>query len=100
VTKYNDLQLSGGEYLNLYDLAWDKPEGHVVRKDEKLYYGFFAPHWSRGSVITLRGLDAEREYVIRDYANDVDLGLIHGNNPVLKMAFKESLLLEVTPIKK
>jgi len=100
VEKYKRLHLSDGEYLNLYDIAWDKPEAHVIKKDNKLYYAFYADYWSRQKPIILRGLQRNKTYKVRDYANDRNLGEIHGNNPVLKIAFKESLLLEVIPLDK
>ncbi|OGS22015.1 MAG: hypothetical protein A2252_05910 [Elusimicrobia bacterium RIFOXYA2_FULL_39_19] len=42
ITIYRDKMLSKGEYLNLYDLIYDKPEAHVVCKDGKMYYAFYA----------------------------------------------------------
>ncbi|MEA1997057.1 MAG: alpha-galactosidase, partial [Gemmatimonadota bacterium] len=91
------LGLSSGEYLNLYDLAFDKPEAHVVSKNGKLYYGFFAEHWSRLKPLALHGLEPGRAYRVRDYANDLDLGTVSGDKPELCRAFKEFLLLEVSP---
>lgn len=44
---YNDKMLSRGEYLGgLYDIGFDLPEAHVIRKDQELYYAFFASLWS------------------------------------------------------
>ncbi len=94
---YRKLDLSRGEYLNLYDLAWDKPEAHVVKKGERLYYGFFAERWSRATPLTLRGLEPGRAYRVRDYADERDLGVITSAKPLLPVAFKDSLLLELTP---
>ncbi|OGS21673.1 MAG: hypothetical protein A2252_11755 [Elusimicrobia bacterium RIFOXYA2_FULL_39_19] len=39
---YNEKMLSKGEYLNLYDLIYDKPETHVIKQNGKLYYSFYA----------------------------------------------------------
>jgi alpha-galactosidase len=97
IAVYRKLGLADGEYLNLYDLAFDKPEAHVVRKNGRLYYGFFALYWSFGNPITLRGLDRGVTYSVRDYAKNRDLGAVSGDNPVLRIAFKDQLLLEVTP---
>ncbi len=94
---YRELGLSSGEYLNLYDLAWDKPEAHVVRKGERLYFGFFAERWSRATPLTLRGLEPGRVYRARDYADGRDLGTVRAEKPVLAVAFRESLLVELTP---
>ncbi len=71
----------------------------MVRKGDKLYYGFFARHWSVGRPIELRGLTREKRYRVRDYANGIDLGMVSGDNPVIYRAFKDNLLLEVSPLK-
>lgn len=44
---YNKYQLSKGEYLNLYDIAFDYPEGHAIRKDEKIFYAFYTHPWDQ-----------------------------------------------------
>ena len=47
--------LSRGQYVGgLYDIGFDKPETHVIRKGNTLYYAFFAPHFA--GPVTLRGL--------------------------------------------
>jgi alpha-galactosidase len=99
VAKYRELMLARAEYLNLYDLAWDKPEAHAVKKGERMYYGFFADQWSRKNPLTLRGLEPGRTYRVYDYAREKNLGQVSGDNPLLSVAFKEHLLLEVTPVK-
>jgi alpha-galactosidase len=86
---------STGEYLNLYDLAFDVPEGHVVRRGADLYYGFFAERWPAGQKIELRALDPGGRYQVRDYARGVDLGTVTGADPFIAPAFEGSLLLRV-----
>ncbi|MBN2290369.1 MAG: alpha-galactosidase, partial [Candidatus Glassbacteria bacterium] len=95
---YNQMALSSGEYLNLYDLAFDRPETHVVRKNGRLYYGFFAGTWSRVVPLKLRGLEPGKTYRVRDYAGGIDLGTVSGDRPEISLAFKEHLLLEVSPL--
>ena len=95
---YQHMGLSRGEYLNLYDIAFDKPETHVVVKDGVLYYGFFAETWSRVTPLRLRGLEPGTTYRVRDYANDIDLGTVSGDKPEISRAFKDQLLLEVSPL--
>ena len=52
---YNAQMLSRGEYLGgLYDIGFDRPEAHAIRKSGKMYYAFFAPQWK--GRIELRGL--------------------------------------------
>jgi alpha-galactosidase len=90
---YNEYQLSKGEYLNLYDIAYDCPETHVIKKDGIMYYAFYADQW-RGEV-EFRGLE-DRDYTIVDYANEKELGTIHGNGK-LKVDFDENLLVKAIP---
>lgn len=95
---YRELDLSRAEYLNLYDLAFDRPEIHVLRKGGDLYYGVFADVWPRDKFkLELRGLDKNLTYEIYDYANRRALGFVDGAAPRLNHAFKDSLLLRVRP---
>src|SRR6185369_10377650 len=96
---YRKLALSSAEYLNLYDIAFDKPEGHAVKKGDSLFYGFFADVWPVSRPITLRGLDKNREYDLTDYAHDKPLGRISGAKPHLSHAFKDALLVRATQVK-
>jgi alpha-galactosidase len=96
---YRKLGLSSGEYLNLYDIAFDKPEVHVVKKGEELFYGIFAEVWPVSRQITLRGLEKGREYELTDYGKDLPLGRVSGAKPYLRHAFKDALLVRATPVK-
>ena len=92
---YREKMLSRGQYLGqLYDIGFDLPETHVIRKDQTLYYAFFAKHW-KGSV-ELRGLE-DRKYSVVDYVNGTSLGTVSGRNARLAVAFDKHLLLEVRP---
>jgi len=91
---YNKYELASGEYLNLYDIAYDKPETHVVRKNNILYYAFYAPEWN--GEIEFRGLDDGKEYLVEDYVNHNELGKINGSG-TLKVEFKEYLLVRAMP---
>ena len=92
---YKDKMLSRGEYLgDLYDIGFDLPEAHVIRKDKEMYYAFFARHWS--GPIQLRGLE-DRAYHIVDYVNHKDLGSVHGPQATISAAFDQHLLLEARP---
>ncbi len=95
---YREMGLASGEYLNLYDLAFDRPEAHVVRKGGALYYGLFAELWNQNRPLALRGLDRDKTYEVYDYANERPLGTVSGSNPRLKVSFKGSLLLRVRPV--
>jgi alpha-galactosidase len=92
---YKDKMLSRGEYIGgLYDIGFDRPEAHVIRKDNGMYYAFFARHWS--GRIELRGLQ-DRDYRIVDYVNDKDLGSVHGPKATISAEFNQHLLLEARP---
>ncbi len=93
---YDEKMLSKEDYLgDLYDLGYDKPEAHVIKKEETLYYAFYAKNWN--DKITLKGLDEGRSYRVRDYFNDKDLGEISVNDPSINVEFIDFLLLEVSP---
>jgi alpha-galactosidase len=90
---YNEYQLSKGDYLNLYDIAYDLPEAHVIKKEDTLYYAFYAAQWD--GEIALRGLE-DKNYTIIDYVNDIELGKIKGNGK-LQVSFEEYLLVKAVP---
>jgi alpha-galactosidase len=58
-----------------------------------MYYAFYNPDFN--GEVELRGLDANKKYSVYDYVNDKNLGTVSGNQPKLKIAFKENLLIEV-----
>jgi alpha-galactosidase len=92
--------LADGEYLNIYDLAFDYPEAHAIRKNDAIYYSFFThsveEHYS--GEIQLRGLDEVRRYQVRDYVGDQVNGEVTGKNPLIQVDFRGALLLRVIPI--
>ena len=96
--EYRSQGLGSGEYLNLYDVAFDSPEGHVVRRGADLYYGFFAPDWSATQRVELRGLTPGRRYQVQDYGRGMSLGEVSAEAPHLNVAFQGSLLLRVSPL--
>lgn len=92
---YKEKMLSRGEYLGgLYDIGFDRPEAHAIRKQDSMYYAFYAPHWS--GKVTLRGL-GKHSYRITDYAAGKDLGTVQGPVATLDVQFDQHLLLEAKP---
>jgi alpha-galactosidase len=94
---YNSKMLSRGNFLNLYTIGYDLPEGYAIEKDGKMYYAFFLPEHSgvwKGE-IELRGLKPG-SYRVFDYANGKELGEVTAANPKLTAEFSEHLLLEVS----
>lgn len=89
---HNERQLTRGRYRGeLYDIAFDKPETHVVEKDGVLHYAFYAPQWN--GPVTLRGLGPGR-WRVRDYVNDRVLGVVSAERAQLQVSFNGSLLIE------
>ena len=92
---YRDKMLSRGQYLGeLYDIGFDAPETHVIRKDKTMYYAFFAKQWK--GPIELRGLE-DRNYSVVDYVTGNSLGIVAGHNAHLQVEFDQNLLVEVRP---
>ncbi len=97
VKLYQEKRLSQGEYLGtLYDIGFDRPEAHAVRKGDALYYAFYADRAPFKGQVELRGLSAGR-YRVRDYENGRDLGSVEGPTGSLAASFKDHLLLEARP---
>jgi len=42
---YQEHLPSYGEYLNLYDIGFDFPEAHVIKKGSSFYYAFYTNPW-------------------------------------------------------
>jgi alpha-galactosidase len=92
---YREKMLSRGEYLGqLYDIGFDMPETHAIRKDQAMYYAFFAKRW-KGNV-ELRGLE-DRKYSVVDYVTGKKYGPVSGHAAHLPVEFNGNLLLEVRP---
>jgi len=92
--------VTNGEYLNLYDLAFDFPEAHTIRKDGDMYYGFFchALEEQYSGEIELRGLETTKTYEVFDYVNERILGKITGASPHMQVELYGALLLKVAQV--
>jgi alpha-galactosidase len=84
--------------VNLYDIRWENPEGHVIRKGEKLYYGFFTqtPGQTYSGTVQLRGLNAGH-YHVTDYVRGRPVQDVAGPTADLPVKFQDSLLLVAEP---
>jgi alpha-galactosidase len=92
---YLEHMLPSGEYLGeLYDLGFDRPETHTVRKDNKMYYAFYAD--SLDGTVELRGLE-KRNYKVLDYENMQEYGTVAGPSADVKVNFRNHLLLMAMP---
>jgi alpha-galactosidase len=94
---YDKMMLSKGDYLgDLYDIGYDKPEAHVIRKDGKMYYAFYSEEWDGD--VEFKGLNENANYRVYDYFNDTEVAEIAGNSPIVKLKFKEFMVLSLTPV--
>lgn len=115
---YNEMRLSEGEYLNLYDVIYDVPETHVIKKQDALYFSLY-PGVPDGVVddggheyrekkhlkkwqgdFSFRGLDADLIYQVRDWEHDILLGKIAGTEATMKLDIDHHLLLELKVVDK
>jgi alpha-galactosidase len=86
-------KLSEGDYLNLYDIAYDRPETHVIRKGETYYYSFFSGEHFQGRV-ELRGLPKGR-YRASDLLTGNDISDVRPDSPYLKLDFDRSAIIRI-----
>lgn len=86
--------VSSGDYLNLYDIIYDQPEAHAIRKDKVMYYGFYADSWN--GAVELRGLEP-RPYRVVDYVENRELGTVTGPVGRLETEFEHYLLVKCLP---
>ena len=92
---YKAHMLSKGEYLGgLYDIGYDVPETHVIRKSDTLYYAFYAKNWK--GKLSLKGL-SDQTYKVVDYVNNLDLGTVESGKPGPEVSFSNYLLLMAFP---
>jgi alpha-galactosidase len=97
ISIYRQKMLSKGEYLGgLYDIGYDRPEAHVIRKADTLYYAFYAPSFE--GALTFKGLAKEKKYKVYDYTRSLTLGMVSGELPTMNITFENHLLVELTPI--
>jgi hypothetical protein len=91
VDLYKENMLSTGEYRGeLYDIGFDKPETHVVAKDETLHYAFYADKWD--GMVELRGLGRGR-YRLTDPFAGVSLGTVDARHNTVQLAFEKFQLI-------
>jgi alpha-galactosidase len=95
---YNRFLLSKEEYLNLYDIAMDFPESHVIRKGEDLFYAFYIQESQEkfSGKIEFRGLKPQK-YQLVDYVNEKNLGTVTGPVASLSISFTHVLLVRAIP---
>ncbi len=92
---YKGKMLPHAEYMgSLYDIGYDLPETHALRKGRNMYYSFYATEFN--GKVELRGL-GEGSYKVADYVNGKDFGTVRGPLATINAEFKDYLLLEARP---
>jgi alpha-galactosidase len=95
IALYRKNMLSQGQYLGeLYDIGFDRPEGHAVAADGKLHYAFYAKTWN--GPIELRGLGAAK-YRLTDSFSGAPLGMATAASNRINARFEHFLLIEAAP---
>lgn len=98
---YNREMISRAHYANLYDMYYDSPEIHVLKKDtpqgDVIYYSIYADDASWQGALTLRGLEPGKTYRVVDYVEDRELGTVQADNAVLHIDFTDYLLIKCVP---
>jgi alpha-galactosidase len=93
---YRANMLSKGTYLGgLYDIGFDKPEGHAIEKDGVLHYAFYAEAWN--GPVALRGL-AAGSYTLTDGFTGAPLGRASGAEASIKAKFQRFLLVRAEKV--
>ena len=90
---YNKEKFAEGEYLNLYDIAFDKPETHLIKRGKTFYYSFFTNGRFDGSV-ELRGLE-KGEYEASDIYSCKVLSTFTSDAPVVHIHFDRYMIVKV-----
>jgi len=96
ISIYQNEDLKDANYLNVYDIAFDKPETHLLKNGDNYYYTFFADKYS--GKVELRGLE-KGKYKIFDLNNDKELTELNSANPIIQINFNSYLMIKATKYK-
>ena len=86
--------MSDGDYLNLYDIGFDRPETHLIRKGETYYYSLFSDKHFHG-IVRLRGLPRGR-YRALDLVTGNAVPFVHPDSRFLDLDFDRYAIIKVT----
>ncbi|MCH8494809.1 MAG: alpha-galactosidase [Balneolales bacterium] len=104
---YQSTRLAEGEYIGeLYDIGFDRPETHVIKKNEHLFFAFYSDqdqgrfhdeYSTYVGSVEFRGLQAGKSYRLYDYENSIDYGTITGPVATIDVDFTNHLLIQASP---
>ncbi|RJX71168.1 alpha-galactosidase [Tsuneonella suprasediminis] len=93
---YRANMLPKGHYRgDLYDIGFDKPEGHMIETGAVRHYAFYADSWS--GPVELRGLQTGTRYRVEDVFHKTTLGFVTADAPRVSAEFSKFLVLTATP---
>ena len=94
---YNE-DLVSGQYLDLYDIGFDYPEGHVVKQDDRFYYTFFTHYDGMYACLdttcndeTLLEVEEEKSDV---YKGNIELRGLNKNTPYKITTYPDNVVVE------
>jgi alpha-galactosidase len=87
---------SEGEYRNLYDIAFDRPETHLLARGDTLYYGFFPAGGENSSSVELRGL-GKRTYDLTAFPTGEHLATVRGPRARFSLPSGEPSFVKAVP---
>ena len=85
---YFSEELYRGECLGLYDIEYHKPEGYVIRKEDRTVYYAFFDEKAFDKEIELRGLTNDVEYEVIEYDTETRRGKVVGADPLFHITSK------------
>lgn len=93
---YNRNRLAQGAYLGgLYDIGFDRPEGHAVAKGDAIHYAFYGKDWD--GPVELRGL-GKGAYALSDGLTGAPLGTASALDNRLALKFTRFQLVRAVPV--
>jgi alpha-galactosidase len=96
IALYRKNMLSKGRYLGeLYDIGFDRPEGHAIAANGKLHYAFYADKWN--GPVALRGL-GQGDYLLTNSFTGEPLGTVSAANNSINASFEHFLVIEAAPV--
>ncbi|USI74804.1 glycoside hydrolase family 36 protein [Sphingomonas morindae] len=93
---YRRNMLPKGEYLGeLYDIGFDRPEGHAIRAGGRMHYAFYADRFA--GTLPLRGLPSGA-WRLTNSLTGAPLGTVQGPDATLAARFEHALMIEASPL--